>query len=204
MDPSSLSPRAPSTWTLGVSCCGATVELKKLQWPCERNATRNQGSTVTTTSATSSGNLWDIKVNPEQRGRFSDISSCRISGNEEHGGIFTRKILRVLRDHLGDDDFQFEDWLVAFRHVWPLNVDFHLCSAIFQLYLSIFRMMDDPKLGRNQLEEYYDEIIAALRTTEAFWVANCKTIGYLSTIFNDLYPVSAGEQCMCIRRHVCY
>jgi hypothetical protein len=65
-------------------------------------------------------------------------------------------------------------------------------------------MMDDPKLGRNQLEEYYDEIIAALRTTEAFWVAYCKTIGYLSTIFNDLYPVSAGEQCMCIRKHVCY
>lgn len=46
----------------------------------------------------------------------------RVPGDEEHGGIFTRKILRVLRDHLGDDDFQFE--------------------------------------------EYYDEIIAALRTTE--------------------------------------
>ena len=29
-------------------------------------------------------------------------------GNEEQGGIFTRRILRVLRNHLGADDSQIE------------------------------------------------------------------------------------------------
>eukprot|EP00435_Cladocopium_sp_Y103_P064548 s524_g26.t1 len=68
----------------------------------------------------------------------------RVPGGEEDGGIFTRKILRVLKGHLGDYD--------------------------------------------SKIEEYYDEIIADLRTTED----GVKFHPYLITTGNARQPEALG------------
>ena len=51
-------------------------------------------------------------------------------GNEEQGGIFTRRILRVLRNHLGADDSQIELYYDAMISDLKTSEDILESSAI--------------------------------------------------------------------------
>ena len=51
-------------------------------------------------------------------------------GNEEQGGIFTRRTLRVLRNHLGTDDSQIELYYDAMISDLKTSEDILESSAI--------------------------------------------------------------------------